>query len=350
MDLTISAQRQLAERLRQFDEGFIFDRAISGAELGLVVRNSPVRQPLVSPILPGVGTFMLHGQPRAGKSLLVLELLMSIAGGAPPFGCGRFHVPSPAPVLYVSGDDDLGVVHKRLQYLAFAHGLGRIPRWFYVIRPLAFCLDQVRWVDQLIRDCVEHKIRCVVLDPLRRFTAGADQGPAELKPFADALHRIRMETQAVIGLIHHDVRPGTRTVRRRQDLPQLASGGGIFSIVDAPLHVRKIDETRVEVTPAEYKLSATPDRFRVRLQFADEYGGDALRLVDETIKRRQSGSTLQERILKLLAEEPAPSASYIAKRLEAGKGAVLRALKELQGAGVLQKIPYGTAHMWRLAK
>lgn len=338
-----------ARRRKQYDDGVVYDTLIRGEDLGYIVRKHANPPDLIEHLIPGIGVFMIHGQPRAKKSLVVLELLMGMATGSSPFGIERLRVATQHTVLYVAADDDFGTVHARLSMLAAAKGLETYPNWLTMMRVRKFSLDDEYWVTKLIDDCKRIQVRCIVFDPFRRITAHADKGPGELNPTADVLRKIGLDTGAVIGLVHHDVRPGTRTAKRREDLPQLASGGGIFGLVDAPIHVRRVDENRVEVTPAEYKLSATPDRFRLRFDFTGPNGEPALIIRGETVKVR-SADPLADRIVALLSEGSAPSGTWVAKRLAAGKHAVLDALDELRTAGVVRAEQYGSSVMWRLNK
>jgi AAA domain len=339
---------QHGSRLKSLADGAIYDRLLTPSELKLVLEKHPPQPDLIAPLIPGRGVFMLHGQPRSRKSLVALELLMALALGVPPLGSSRFSVAGRIPVAYVSAEDDFAVVEKRLRLLARTHGIAEPPEWLYTMKVQKFSLDDEVWVNSFVHDCIRFGVRCIVFDPFRRMTACADSGPAELKPASDALRTIADKTKAVIGLIHHDVRPGTRAVRRREDLPQLASGGGIFGIADAPIHLRKLDPNRVEVTPAEYKLSATPDRFRVRMEFTDDLGREVLRLTDEAIKTRNADGPLGDRIMTLLARGTAPSGSYMARELRAGKGAINRELGRLLAEGRVVRRSYGTSYMWSL--
>lgn len=115
--------------------------------------------------------------------------------------------------------------------------------------------------------------------------------------------------------------------------------------MDAPIHVKKIDEFRSEVTPAEYKLAATPDRFRLRFSFPTDTD-PALSIATEHAKPRSTRRELRERVLHELALGPAPSGSHLATRLGARKGNVLEALEALRAEGKVVRTPYGKSFMW----
>src|SRR3954447_17636216 len=79
------------------------------------------------------------------------------------------------------------------------------------------------------------------------------------------------ETGSVVLVVHHDVKPTAGKPDDRAK-PHRASGGGIFSIADAPIHAELIGPgSRVVLTPSHYKFSVPPDPFIVRLETDDPH-------------------------------------------------------------------------------
>ena len=76
--------------------------------LGHLMNSSDSPAPMLIELLPGDGITMIHGHPRAGKSLVALEMMLAVATGTPAFDSSRLAVNAPAPVLYVSGEDGGG--------------------------------------------------------------------------------------------------------------------------------------------------------------------------------------------------------------------------------------------------
>jgi hypothetical protein len=182
----------------------------------------------------------------------------------------------------------------------------------------------------------------VVLDPLRSVTETADQGPRELKPFALFLRRFIRETGAVVLIVHHDVKPSANGTDQRRR-PQRASGGGIFSIADSPIHVDRVDETRRMLIPTAYKFAADPPAVTVRL----EQGLGWLRMVgEETTAAKADDAALDLRIIEFLKNSPYAYGNAVTKGVRANKELVLQRLKTLAGRGLVDSVAEGKGIKW----
>ena len=195
-------------------------------------------------------------------------------------------------------------------------------------------LDTTEWQERIIATARERGYRLVVLDPLRSVTEAADQGPRELKPFAAFLRRFIRETGAVVLIVHHDVKPPTTGTDKRRR-PQRASGGGIFSIADSPIHVDRVDETRRMLVPSSFKFAADPPAVTVRL----EQGPGWLRLVgEETTAAQPDDAAVDLRVLDYLKHSPYSYGSAVAKGARANKELVLQRLRALSGRGLVDSV------------
>ena len=77
------------------------------------------------------------------------------------------------------------------------------------------------------------------------------------------------ETGSAVVLGHHDTKPIAGKPDERAK-PQRASGGGIFSIADAPIHAELVGPgSRTILTPSHYKFSTAPDPFVIQLEADD---------------------------------------------------------------------------------
>jgi len=156
-------------------------------------------------------------------------------------------------------------------------------------------LDAPVWQRRLIDEVRRLGIGLVILDPIRSLTSCVDQGPHELQPFARYLRSLLRETDVAILLVHHDAKPaagGTDNRRRAQR----ASGGAIFSIVDGPMHVERIDARRSLVAPDGFKFCSDPESFVFERVAADD--GVSLRLIaaDPGVSTNASDVALQDKL------------------------------------------------------
>ena len=310
----------------------------------LLTRAAGITEPawLVDGLLPGDGTILIHSQPREYKTLTVQALLLAVTTGRPAFGLERLHVAEARPAWYVTEEDGWWRVAQRFQQLMQGYGLDDAPELLDVSAGRGLNLDLVEWQERIIATARERGYRLVVLDPLRSVTEAADQGPRELKPFAAFLRRFIRETGAVVLIVHHDVKPPTTGTDKRRR-PQRASGGGIFSIADSPIHVDRVDETRRMLVPTAYKFATDPPTVTVRL----ERGPGWLRLVgEETTAAKPDDAAVDLRILEYLKNSPYSYGSVVAKGARANKELVLQRLKALAGQGLVDCVEEGKGIKW----
>jgi hypothetical protein len=288
-----------------------------------------------------------HGQPRDGKTLFEQHMAMTVALGGNVLGLKRFHVPEPLSVCYLTEEDSERRTLERLD--AMLSGLGRTKRpenLFLAVRR-AVNLDEMRWQRYLSDTAKDLRFRYIIVDPLRAFTQHADQGPSDLRPLVLFLRRFMNDTGCSIRMVHHDTKPapGKPDDRKRA---QRASGGGIFSIADAPLSFERLNDEQTLVVPCGFKFSETPPPFTFSLKTVKEgIRLVSLQLIGEDVdKDEAAGLALNEPILEFIKKSPGKSGSAIATAIGKRKDDVLAALSRLQAAGKVDAVKKGNANLW----
>ncbi len=327
------------------------DVSIPAAEtlLAFVARlRDRVHPPDVVPgLVPGIGITMPHGQPRSLKTWFELEICRACTMADDAFGLERFRVTEPVPAWYTTEEDPELEIRDRLACLFAGRGASSFPDVFHVSVQRSIDLDDPAWQTSAIRYAVNHGIKAWVVDPIRASSGAVDQGPRDVKPLAAFLRKFIRETGAIVMIGHHDTKPPVATPDNRAR-PQRASGGGIFSIADAPIQLERLGlESRAIVTPSHYKFAVAPDPFVialeaddpkrptwVRIQGADASTGNADELV------------LHDKILDYLREHPSTSGSKIALGIHARKDPTLAALDDLRAKGLTDYYQRGQARLW----
>jgi RecA-family ATPase len=179
--------------------------------------EAPPRRMILDNVLPLGVAGLLASMGGAGKSALIYQLAISIAGRQPFLG---MQVREPGSVLYVAAEDDEGELHRRGLILLAHHApdartrelIGE--RLHVVSRVAADNLmtassadGEVRktaFVERLIEAALPiPNLRLIALDPVSRFRGGRANHEEDATRFVEANEAIREATGAtVLGLAH----------------------------------------------------------------------------------------------------------------------------------------------------
>jgi hypothetical protein len=146
-------------------------------------------------------------------------------------------------------------------------------------------------------------------------------------------------------LVHHDTKPlpGQPDTRKRA---YRASGGGLFSIADSPVHAERVgDEPVVLLYPNNWKFSETPGPLEVRLTVTDD---TAVLVAVPTDETSAADRALHTKILDYLAEHPDTSGRQLAQGLRCRQESLRAALEDLTTAGNVASRPGPkNSKLWR---
>jgi hypothetical protein len=326
------------------DTGLIEDSLSQDASAFLAAApDAP--SPLVKGLVPGSGINLQHGQPRGRKSIVILATQLAAAVGDAPFGLARLEVAAPIVCWYLTEEDNAGELKKRVRELLAGSGAVEPPVGFRLSAQKGLTLDDVRTQDRIIREILKHGVQVLALDPIRAISSAVDKGPSDLQPLVKCLRRIMRETGVVLQIAHHDTKP--RNDGKPDDRPraQRASGGGILSISEAPIHVERVSDDVTLLVPSLWKFSEDPPPIKVRF----ERGPGWTRLVGENVDACAAESlAVHERVLSVLVEHPGAAGNAIAKYAHMRREAVYQALDDLSEAGKVDSVKTGRAVRWFL--
>lgn len=310
------------------------------------LRDQP-RPPEIVPGLIGTGITMFHGQPRALKSWTLQEIATACACGDAAFGLERFQVPAPVETWAITEEDPQLEVRDRFAWLLAGRGATTIPDTLHVSIQRSINLDDPAWQARTIEYGRQHQIKLTIIDPIRASSAAVDQGPREIRPLAAFLRLYMRETGSVVTIGHHDTKPLAGKPDERAK-PQRASGGGIFSIADAPIHAELVGPgSRTILTPSHFKFTTAPDPFVVVLKADDPKRPTWVRLRGEdTTATVATEMALHERILAYLRDHPGTSGTKVAKGIHINKAETLNALDALRLGGLVDYYKRGQAQLW----
>lgn len=235
----------------------------------------PPMEHIFPEFLPCGVIMLLHGDPRARKTLAAFELALSAATGTEPFGLPRFRPLEPVGVLYVQEEDPRPLTRPRLRRLVQERCGDAMPALLHVVVRRGVDLDDPVWVARLTEDLKRFNIKLLVLDAARRLSSKTDEGPAKVRELIGVLRSIVLGADVTIIIVHHDIKP-TRDGQDQRRRGQRASGGDWFAGCECPVHVERVDGTETLVYPQDYKFSTDPAPFTFTCDVA---GGLVTRLV-----------------------------------------------------------------------
>ena len=224
-----------------------------------LAEDDPPTRWIFPELLPTDVLMLIHGEPRARKSLVGFELALSAATGTAPFGLRAYQPDEAIRVWWIQEEDARSLTRPRVRRLV-QERCGTIPGTLHVSVRRGIDLDDPVWVTRIIADAQRLGIRFLVLDAARRLSVKTDEGPAKVRELIAGLRALVTEAGLTIAIVHHDVKPPAngQDVRRRS---QRASGGDWFAACECPVHIERMNDTESLVYPQDYKFSADPDPF-----------------------------------------------------------------------------------------
>lgn len=186
----------------------------------LAERDVLERPWLVRDMIPGRNVTLLMGDGGTGKSLLAQQLAAAVAAAGDWIGT----VPEAGGVVYVSAEDDIDEVHRRLADITAASGIGLDRLADLHIVPLAghdavLALPDRRsdiisptplW-HSLVATVQQHRPRLVVLDNLADVFAGNEISRPQARQFIGLLRGLAIANDLAVLLLGHPSLTGLST-------------------------------------------------------------------------------------------------------------------------------------------
>jgi transposase-like protein len=181
----------------------------------LLTAPPPDRRWLIENLWGDETVGIVGGEPKAGKSLLALDMAVAVASGRPCLD--RFLVRRAGRVLLYAAEDSQAIVRQRLAYISRQHGLDLAQLDLWVITAPAVRLD-VPEDRRLLAATVETlQPVLLILDPFVRLHRIDENASAEVVPLLAALRDLQRRFHCSVLIVHH-ARKGAAGVRSGQAL------------------------------------------------------------------------------------------------------------------------------------
>jgi len=181
----------------------------------------PPRYWHVIDVIPGRNVTLLQGDGATGKSLLALMLAVATALGASWIGLEPV---KRGPAVYLSAEDELPELHRRLDNIARHHGVSLQEFSDLHLIPLAGddavlaapvgrsnIIEATQLWVALQKSVAEIKPRLVVLDTLADLFAGEENQRSQVRQFISMLRKLALEHDLCVLLLGHPSLEGLRS-------------------------------------------------------------------------------------------------------------------------------------------
>jgi hypothetical protein len=177
--------------------------------------------PAIRYFVPGVihrgAKGLIVAQPKAGKSLLALDLAVALPAGLPWLG---IQPPAPAKVGVVSREDGPGMTMFRIQQFALGRGLDfkALPGLFVNTfqQRSSFSIDSEVDVDDICKWIKHEGIELCIFDVLNVLHARDENDNSKMTAVMARFDVIRSATGCDVAVLHHDTKnsaPGAKKPR-----------------------------------------------------------------------------------------------------------------------------------------
>jgi 5S rRNA maturation endonuclease (ribonuclease M5) len=185
-----------------------------GAQFGATA--PPEVEWIVEGVIQKGGNGIVTGEPKAGKSLLMIDLLLAVATGTPWLG---FSVSRRVKCALISREDYPGMTQQRLARL-FRGTVRRMDfeGWLWINtrwQTPTFLLEDNGHVSQLIEEMRSENVEFACFDVFRRLHGQDENDNTAIQKILDQLARIQTEVGCALALVHHTTKDANGSIFRR---------------------------------------------------------------------------------------------------------------------------------------
>jgi hypothetical protein len=287
-------------------------------------RTGPQTQWLVEGLWSEQAVGILGGEPKCCKSLLALDVAVSVASGA---ACLRqFPVRRRGPVLLFPAEDSLAVVRQRLEGIAAAAQVAFAALPVEVITAPSLRLDTPTDRARLSQTVQQLRPILLILDPLIRLHRVDENDATQIATLLSYLRELQRQFQVAVLLVHH-ARKDSHASRPGQ---ALRGSSELHGWGDSNLYLRR--------KGAQLTLStehrAAPSQDHIPLQLTQAGAALALSVLPRPPLEPDPPQTPLARLRQTLAQltEPAP-VQHLRKLCGMRAATLCSALAELAAKG-----------------
>lgn len=306
--------------------------------------------------LPEKSVGFVAGIPNSGKSLLVLDWCMSIARGYPWLGCET----AKQSVVYLTSEGT-SAFGARIQAWREEYNAGMADDSFivdfagYQLGGEGQQYDQHR---QSVRELlVARKAGVLVIDPLVNYMTGDANSAHVAVNFTGWCQQLAAELGLVVIIVHHETKAGSSKGGGYGALRNSGAFAGaadwVYSM-EAKFHGGEDEESGLESTTlSAHKIKDGEWPQKMPFVLKQRQVSSAIRRRDgemgtSVILKFRSVQTLEDQIKDYILANPGCTSGKVKENVSARAEAIVRTLRELEEAGLIENRKVGKADSWHL--
>jgi hypothetical protein len=292
----------------------------------------PERRWLIEDLWADEAVGIIGGEPKCGKSVLALDLVVAVASGGTCLR--RFPALRRGPVLLYAAEDALHLVRTRLDGLCRAAALTLADLPIHVITAPSLRLDLADDRHQLQATVATLQPVLLVLDPFVRLHRIDENASSEVAPLLAYLRELQRRFALAVVLVHH-ARKGAGAVRGGQ---ALRGSSELHAWGDSNLYLRRVDDRLL--LSIEHRAAPSTTGLPLALRGTD--GAVTLHVVDATPPSRATPPSPIARLEDVLAHTDRPlTLAELRQGCRLRMASVCQALAAMTTQGRIAKTPAG---------
>ncbi len=253
-----------------------------------MAQKLPPLEWFIERLVPEEGTVAIIGHPGSNKSWLGLLMAKSIATGE--LFLGKFKTKR-ASVLYI--DEEMGArqLYDRLTLLGWNGDLD-----VYLNSLGEFKLETQK-VDHIIRFCLRHKIRVVVMDALIRLHGLDENWSKDMSAINEQLKQFKIKGITVIYL--HHLRKTNGKQKNSHSGQEMRGSGDLMGYLDIQLMINVgEDKKTITIEQTKCRLAEQLDPFDIKINQQSDHLSFVYHGADVTVREKEK--KLQNQILAVV--------------------------------------------------
>jgi len=265
---------------------------------------------LIGSMIPANTVTLLSGDGGTGKSLLALNLAISVACGGKLTWLG--YKPDQGKALYIGAEDDMNEMHRRINRMCIVRNgveysdlndlhlasLSNRDALLSTVDPKTNMMYPTELFNDIVTKIDAERPRVVILDTLADLYAGNENDRAQSRMFIGQLRKVSVDYQTTIVLLSHP------------SLTGMASGSGTSgntawsNSVRSRLYMQRVKEDGYEPDKSARKLTVMKSNYgesgtEILMHYVD--GFFEAEATSDALDRRSIDSKADRIYLQLLA-------------------------------------------------